>query len=769
MKVAEVREPILCLPETVRQDVLGYREHVSRFLQGETSAVSFRAYRVPMGIYEQRAEGKYMVRIRIAAGLVLPYQLDRIAELSKTYGSGVVHVTTRQDIQVHEVDIEDTPDVLEGLLEVGLSARGGGGNTVRNVTACPRAGVCPKGQFDVAPYAVAVAEYLLQFRSSYNLPRKYKIVFSGCSEDCAFASVADLGFFAHVKNGQKGFAVYAGGGLGSNPAVAVKIEDFVNDNEVLKVAEALRRLFDQQGDRSNKHKARLRYVLRRVGAEEFVKLYKGERKQLRREGLQGDIPQIKDIGSRFESSGMAGGSGDELSLGDNVLAEKTEGLFTVRLRLRLGNIPADDLVKIGRIAEKLGQGLVRTTQLQDILVTSVPGENIKGALGSLKELSIDVSGNGRPKIVACTGAATCKLGLCLSRNLADAISKELHEKNVSVANGDSVVRISGCPNSCGNHYIGHIAFEGKAKRINGRLMPFYSVLAGVKVAEGDTKLAENLGDIPAKRIPQLAAEALGWGSIDKERIRALVVQYGDISSDLPDDYYSDFGTSEAFSLAGRGPGECGAGVMDVIKLDIDEAKEALEAAHRVGTTAEENETVYKAIVAAARALLVTFGLEPKKDREIFGAFSDHLIEPGWVKPETQQLLNQAVDWRMGDRTSIDDLATPAEDLIRRVEELFLSLDANLKFRVQPVSEEGNVEKSEPQHHVVDLRGVACPLNFVKAKLALERIDVGEVLGVLLDGGEPMRNVPDSFAQQGQEVVETQCMGDYFLVRVRRKK
>ncbi|MHC4498724.1 MAG: sulfurtransferase TusA family protein, partial [Planctomycetota bacterium] len=192
------------MPETVRQDVLGYREHVSRFLQGETSAVSFRAYRVPMGIYEQRAAGKYMVRIRIGAGLVLPYQLDRIAELSKTYGSGVVHVTTRQDIQVHEVDIEDTPDVLEGLLEVGLSARGGGGNTVRNVTACPRAGVCPKGQFDVAPYAVAVAEYLLQFRSSYNLPRKYKIVFSGCSEDCAFASVADLGFFAHVKNGQKG-------------------------------------------------------------------------------------------------------------------------------------------------------------------------------------------------------------------------------------------------------------------------------------------------------------------------------------------------------------------------------------------------------------------------------------------------------------------------------------------------------------------------------------------------------------------------------------
>ncbi|MHC4156742.1 MAG: sulfurtransferase TusA family protein [Planctomycetota bacterium] len=763
--MAKANEPVLRLPQAVVQDVLGYRAEAERFLEGQISPIAFRAYRVPMGIYEQRAAGKYMVRIRIGAGLVLPYQTEKIARLSKTYGNGIVHITTRQDIQIHEVDIED----LEGLLEAGLSARGGGGNTVRNVTACPRAGVCPKEEFDVAPYAVAVAEYMLQFRSSYNLPRKYKIVFSGCSADCAFASVADLGFFAHCQDGCKGFSVYAAGGLGSNPAVATKVEDFVKDNEIFEVAETVKRLFDRHGDRSNKQKARLRYVLRRVGAEEFVKLYTDERDQLRKKGLQGEIPQVRDIASRFESSGLAGGSGDELSLRENILAEKTEGLFTVRLRLHLGDIPADDLVKIGRIAEKLGQGLVRTTQLQDILVTSVPGENIEGALGSLKELSIDVFGNACPKIVACTGAATCKLGLCLSRNLADAVSKELQEKKVSVANGDSVVRISGCPNSCGNHYIGHIAFEGKAKRINGRLMPFYSVLAGVKIGEDDTKLAEHLGDVPAKRIPQLVAEALGSGSIDKERVRALVARYGDISADLPDEYYSDFGTSEAFSLAGRGPGECGAGVMDVIKLDIDQAKEALEAAHRVGTTAEKNETVYKATVAAARALLVTFGLEPKKDREIFSAFSDHLIEPGWLKPETQQLLDQAVDWRMGDRTSIDDLATPAEDLIKRVEELFLSLDANLKFRVQPVSEKGNDKESEPQHHVVDLRGVACPLNFVKAKLALERIDVGEVLGVLLDGGEPMRNVPDSFAQQGQEVLEVTDCGEHFCVEVRRRK
>ncbi len=271
--MSKSREPVLHVPESVKEDTLNYRSQVKKFLDGQTSPVAFRAYRVPMGVYEQRTAGKFMVRIRIGAGLVLPYQLERIAKLSKTYGNGIIHVTTRQDIQIHEVNIEGTPDVLERLLEVGLSPRGGGGNTVRNVTACPRAGVCPREEFDVAPYAIATAENLLQDRSSFNLPRKYKIAFSGCSDDCAFASVADLGFFAHRKNGVKGFSVYAAGGLGSNPAVAVQIEDFIEAKEVFEVAEAIKRLFDKYGDRANKHKARLRYVLAKIGVEEFIKLY----------------------------------------------------------------------------------------------------------------------------------------------------------------------------------------------------------------------------------------------------------------------------------------------------------------------------------------------------------------------------------------------------------------------------------------------------------------------------------------------------------------
>ena len=764
------KEPLLRLPESVRQDVLGYREAVATFLRGETKPISFKAYRVPMGIYEQRAAGKFMVRIRIGAGLVLPFQLERIAKLSKTYGNGIIHVTTRQDIQIHEVNIEDTPDVLEGLLDVGLSARGGGGNTVRNITACPRAGVCPKENFDVAPYAIAAAEYLLQFKSSYNLPRKLKIAFSGCSADCAFASVADLGFFAHVKDGVKGFAVYAGGGLGPNPAVAVKIEDFIADDEVLQVAEAVRRVFDKNGDRSNKHKARLRYVLKRVGEEEFVGLYKAERAQLSQQGLWGSIPQVRDIASRFEAAGCSADGGG-LDFGRNVLAEKTDGLYTILLRLNLGDISADDLVRVGYVAEEFGQGLVRTTQLQNILITSVRQENVEKAISALQRLAVDVIGNGETDVVACTGAATCKLGLCLSRGLADAIKNKLRQSGCSAQRAGATIRISGCPNSCASHYIADIGFQGKAQRVNGRLMPCYDVLAGARMLEGDARLAEMIGAVPAKKIPELLAEAFAAGATGGPHLEELVRRYSNTASaKYPEEYFCDYGSREPFSLAGRGPGECGAGVMDVMKVDIDEAKAAVKAAAGQ-QDGEKDASLYKAAVAAARALLIIFGLEPTKDREIFAAFKKYLIEPGWVAPQTQQLLDDAVEWRMGDRESISELTPQVEGLVSRVEELFLSLDAGLNFRAQLFADAAGPAKpdTESESRTVDLRGVACPLNFVKAKIELEKTPVGHILEVLLDLGEPARNVPESLAQQGQDVLEIKNNGDHCCLRVRREK
>ncbi|MHC4254653.1 MAG: hypothetical protein ACYSUL_03415, partial [Planctomycetota bacterium] len=252
-----------------------------------------------------------------------------------------------------------------------------------------------------------------------------------------------------------------------------------------------------------------------------------------------------------------------------------KGLFTVRVNLKLGDISADDLIKISNIAKEHSRGLVRTTQLQNILITSVSIENIDKLISALKNLSVDVFLAG-PELVACTGAATCKLGLCLSRGLANTISEKLNH-TISEA---STIRISGCPNSCGHHYIADVGFQGKAKRVNGRLMPCYDVLVEAKTNEGEACLAKRIGTVPAKVIPDLLVAAFKDGKFDQNRFKELTRKHDDFSIQFPEDYFYDYGSEQPFSLAGRGPGECGAGVMDVMKVDIDEAKQAVKAAQK---------------------------------------------------------------------------------------------------------------------------------------------------------------------------------------------
>ncbi len=765
-------EPLLQLPDNVVQDVRGYRNKLQRFLDGEISDIAFKAYRVPMGVYEQRESGRFMVRVRLPAGLAWPYQLRRVAELSRQYGNGVPHVTTRQDIQIHDVALSDTANVQEGLLEAGLSARGGGGNTVRNITACPTAGACPGEAFDVRPYAIALAEYLLAFKSSYNLPRKFKVAFA-CreDEDGAMASVTDLGFFARTRDGRRGFKVLAGGGLGSNPRVGVLLEEWVEDTEFVAVAEAVKRLFDKHGDRSNKHAARLRYVLDRLGAEQFRSLYLSEREALRTEGLAGPIPELRPIPSSQRASGDA--EPVEIEPSPNVLPEKTPGFYTIRLNLLLGDISADVLASVADVAEQSGDGLVRATQQQDLLIAGVPSGKVGSVLDRVNELGEDVLGANYPSIVACAGASTCKLGLCLSRNLAKAIVNRMREARIA---GDKAppIRISGCPNSCGNHYVAALGFGGKARRVEGRLMPFYDVFVGGVLGADGARLGQSIGAVPARAVPDMLVEAIAdEGGHWAAALEGLIDKYAVPPEPIPDEYFMDWGRTEPFSLAGRGPGECGAGVMDIVEADIGTARAALSAAERADEP-EKSSSTYEAVIAAARALLPLYGDEFCKDREILAAFDKRLLSDGWVDPDTRGLLDAAVDWRMGDSPRLGDLLQQAAELIERIEALFKSVDSNLNFRLTRVVDssddsEADDHPGDAADNVCDLRGVKCPMNFVKAKAALEGIPIGESLDVLLDDGEPIRNVPASFAEQGQTVVDVEAAGEHFRLRVRREK
>jgi len=534
---------ILRVPDAVTQDTMDFRSEADKFLDNLIEPDVFKAYRVPMGIYEQRTSGKYMVRIRIGAGIVTPGQLKKTAQLSKKYANGIVHLTTRQDLQLHGVNIEDTPDILEQLLDVGLSTKGGGGNTVRNVTACPRSGVCPNEIFDVAPYSIAVAEYLLANKDSFALPRKYKISFSGCASDCALASVSDLGFFAKLVDGQKGFAVYAAGGLGKKSRVAVKIEDFITEDKIFVVAEAIRRLFYKYGDRENRNKARLRFVLERFGQDKFVELYKQEKEELISEN-NNNFPKIRNVS--YENSEQVSDK-QHIDKNSNCLLDKQKGFATIKLNLNQGDIPADDLVKVAEIAEKHSKGFVRTSQIQNLCMTSIPLNDIKAVEKELARLSINVSGKIKNNIVTCTGASTCRLGFCFSRNLADAISEKLRDNNI--INTDKLLRISGCPNSCGHHFIANIGLQGRAKKIDGKLMPHYDIFFGGQTIQDSARLAEKIGILPAKAIPAFVLQLYKSDVIDKNStLEAIEIISNSLPKILPDDFYCDFGSDKPFSV-----------------------------------------------------------------------------------------------------------------------------------------------------------------------------------------------------------------------------
>jgi len=755
------------LSDALRDDVRTFRRTVERYVAGELDETRFRAARVPMGIYEQR-NGGYMVRLRPGAGVLLPDQARAIAGAARPFGA--LHVTTRQGFQIHDVPIAAAPDLLETLLEAHLTARGGGGNTVRNIVLSPRAGVDPDEVFDVRPYAVSLTEYLLQFPGSFNLPRKFKIALTGGPEDDALASVTDAGFFARMRDGVPGWRVFGGGGMGGHPLPGILLEAWVEAGELFAVAEAVRRLFDRHGDRANRHAARLRFVLRNLGEEGFRQAYRAERATLAREGLPGSVPPVRPFPSPFREQARAEARVLNLDrLPAAVQREREPGFYSVRVNPLHGVLTPDVLLELAALAEENGEGLLRATQQQELLLCGVPGGRVDPLLVRLRRLGEAFYHETRPPVVACAGAATCKLGLCLSRGLA----RELAARFPSARGRTPLppVRISGCPNSCGTHQVAGLGFAGKARRVQSRLMPFYDILAGGSAGDQGARLGERVGSLPARRIPDFLAAALEGGDFSTTALHAAAERFSTLPDPVPEAFFHDWGSAEPFSLAGRGPGQCGAGTMDIIRVDVETARSEFARAGQAEAARERDAALYEALLAAARALLPVFGLEPGTAREIFSEFTRRVIEPGWVEGGVRQILEAAIDWKAGDRADLEGIVAGAGGLIDRVEALFLSLDASLHFRLEPAAVPAEASAETPAEVTEkDLRGVACPMNFVKAKVALESLPVGAVLEILLDEGVPARNVPSSFREQGQEVVSADPEeGDGYRVRVRRMK
>lgn len=748
------------LPPDAGADIDAYEQEVERFLAGGMPAAVFKARRVPRGVYEQRRDGTYMVRVRVAGGAMSHEQIRELAAVSREFSNGILHVTTRQDMQFHDVAIRDTPAVMRRLLAVGLTSKGGGGNTVRNITACPYAGVCPAERFDVTPCAQAVTEWLIPLVGSYNLPRKYKIAFSGCGADCALAQVADLGFIAEERGGKPGFRVLAGGGMGAQSRVSDTLVEWLPAGEIIRVAETVRRLFDRHGDRANKHRARLRFVVDRVGMEEFRRLYAAVLADAVAEG----VPLWKGAQSlSVRGDAEPHGPPSEIAWnGIRVVPQRQAGHVTVPLRLPLGFLPAGDLARIGEVAQRhSGESGVRATRGQRLMVRSVPCDDLPALVDGLRGLETDVLTSAPlDRFVACAGASTCRLGICLARNAARACAAALEESRVSLDTlNDMEFLINGCTNACGQQPVGAIGFFGAAQRSGERLVPSYGVTIGGRCGMSGARFGATAGKVPAAALPALTRELVldfeaGRSGSESflsyadrmgiSHFHALVKKYAGIPAfEERPEYYRDVGAEEWFSLAGRGAGECGAGVFEVIQQDLAAAGKAAEP--------------FDILIPAVRALLITRGVDARDPETVLREFERHFVDTGLVAESFRDLLVRARGVLQGRKAEFEGQESAVVRLRERVELLYSTLDANLEFH--PPEKKAGPPPARPAAEIagggaaveLDLSGVPCPMNFVKARLKLEALDIGDTLAIVLDDGEPIRNVPASFKAEGQEV------------------
>jgi sulfite reductase (ferredoxin) len=673
----------------LRAELEGLEETVRRFKGGAISEGEFRAIRVPQGIYEQRESGTYMLRVRNPAGGVLARQLRRLGEVAAQWGNGQLHVTTRQEFQVHRVPLESLLPALRALAEAGLSTRGGGGNTVRNITACLDAGVCASEVFDVAPYAIAATERLLADPLSLQLPRKYKIAFASCERDCSGATIHDAGFIARRRDGVDGFAVYVGGGMGGKSRVSTLLHDFVPATDALDIAEAIKRVFDKNGDRKNKHLARLRFLVERIGMDGFRELYEKELAEVR----ASNPPPVALRPCPRRECGAAslppkGTPAFVRWFQHNVSAQKKPGFFIVRIPLELGDLPSALAIGLAEIVDAHGDSALHITQSQNAALRWIAGSELDGLFNRLDGLGLaEPQPAVLQNLVSCAGASTCRLGICLSRGLAGAVRRELTGSEVDLENlGDLSVHISGCPNSCGRHPVGNIGLSGAARRIDGKLVPYYAVQLGGRLTEGKTRFGANVGAVPARNAPGFIAGLLGaWqASADATDFHAFIDNDGkQIAKDLVErhqqapffkqdrGFFIDWDANSTFSLAGRGTGECSAGVFDLIEVDLANAREALEAGQ-----------LYAATRAACHALLVTKALKGAGDRETFDLFLKHFVDESLVDPALAPVVTEAARAASSSNAVEAFSGSPAgvTTLVANVRVLYESMDSSLRFK-----------------------------------------------------------------------------------------
>jgi sulfite reductase (ferredoxin) len=772
-------------PDVLVEEQNLFEGDIKEFVDGKIDPVKFKAIRVAHGIYEQRQPHTYMVRIRCAAGGITPNQLIRAAEVGKKYGSGEVHFTTRQEIQVHDVLIENVMNVIRELHQVGLSTRGGGGNTIRNVLTSVDSGITADEAFDVDPYAMELSTRMVHEADSWNLPRKFKIAFSNSAKDTSYTQSTCLGFLATIKDGKKGFEVYCAGGMGAKPMVGHKLFDFIPDSRVYHVTRALKTMFDKHGNRRNRYANRLKFLWKKLERDEFVRLFHEEYDAIAsddslalvlpnvpNEAKDPNIPVETHTSAEFEQWKKR-----------YVYPQKQPGLVSVKLPLILGDLLTEDAYALCNFLNQFGENTMRCDRAQNIRLRNIPEKYIGNLYSIISNMKHTLAKQAPfiGNMINCTGAQTCKLGICLPRGLSTAIREKLTNSTLNLdAIDDLRVNMSGCPNTCGMHHIADIGFFGKVGRKDGDIYPAYNVLVGAQVGTpGETQYAEKVNEISAKAIPSFLHDFLEvyipkkasfpdfkayLEAEGKTLVNDLCDKYRDVpNASVDESYYVDWGAKKRLSLEELGTAECSAGMFDMIEVDEKSIKTNRKALDTQTDAAEIQKNLYAILFATSRMLLVTRGLDTKTDAQVFEYFDKHFIEAGLISAEFRDVVT------LGKLNIVSELANHKEKVLKLADaviDLYKSMDDSLKFKVPAPSttdtkaEETVVEK--------DYRGVACPMNFVKTKLVLETMAPSQKLKIMLDDGEPIQNVPNSVKLEGHTILEQTKVGPHWEVLIQKK-
>ncbi|RXG18482.1 sulfite reductase (ferredoxin) [Leeuwenhoekiella aestuarii] len=647
----EIENPV------VERDIIELEKKIKLFKDGKIDEERFRSLRLARGVYGQRQEGVQMIRIKLPYGKVTSDQLLRISDVSDEYSRGKLHITTRQDIQIHYVSLDRTPELWAELEKSDVTLREACGNTVRNVTSSPDSGINPNEAFDATPYAHATFQFFLRNPICQEMGRKFKMSFSSTDDDSALAFIHDLGFIPKLKDGERGFKVMLGGGLGSQPRHADTLHEFLPANQLIPLIEGVLRVFDRHGERSRRLKARMKFLIKDIGLEGFMDLVAEERKALSYKTYEIDATAFEGEPTFPLAEAPETEIKDQKAYdawkATNVFKQKQEGLYAIGIKVRLGDFSTEKARALAGLIKKYGGDELRLTLRQNILLRHIPERALPFFFSQLANLGFARPGyETTTDITACPGTDTCNLGIASSTGIADKLEDVLIAEYPEYLNNKEItIKISGCMNACGQHNMAHIGFQGMSVRTPEKLVaPALQVLLGGGVlGDGQGRFADKVIKIPSKRGPQALRAILddfkeNAGELDflsyydekGQRYFYDFLKPLSETNNLVESDFVDWGNDEKY-IQEVGVGECAGVVIDLVQTLLLEAKDKLGnaiEAFEANRFADSVYHTYAGLVNGAKAILLSENVKTNTQANIIAEFDNTFGDHDALKAET---------------------------------------------------------------------------------------------------------------------------------------